>query len=75
MLAWLIQRTRSTRLDDMVTMLARFIGRIEAKARADTERSAATRRTRLCPDRPRITFDRFEERLAEILHKPSGAQD
>jgi uncharacterized protein DUF4158 len=37
MLACLIQRTRATRLDDMVTMLARFIGRIEAKARAELE--------------------------------------
>ena len=37
MLACLIQRTRSTRLDDMVTMLSRFIGRIEAKARAELE--------------------------------------
>jgi hypothetical protein len=34
MLACLIQRTRATRLDDLVTMLARFIGRIEAKARS-----------------------------------------
>jgi hypothetical protein len=37
MLACLIQRTQATRLDDMVTMLARFIGRIEAKARAELE--------------------------------------
>jgi hypothetical protein len=37
MLACLIQRTRATRLDDLVTMLARFIGRIEAKARAELE--------------------------------------
>jgi len=37
MLACLIQRTQATRLDDMVTMLTRFIGRIEAKARAELE--------------------------------------
>ena len=37
MLACLIHRIRATRLDDMVTMLARYIGRIETKARAELE--------------------------------------
>ena len=37
MLVCLIHRTRATRLDDLVTMLARFVGRIEAKARAELE--------------------------------------
>lgn len=37
MLLCLIHRTRATRLDDLVTMLARFVGRIEAKARAELE--------------------------------------
>jgi hypothetical protein len=43
MLACLIQRTRATRLDDLVTMLARFIGRIEAKARTELETRGAKR--------------------------------
>lgn len=37
MLVCLIHRTRATRLDYLVTMLARFVGRIEAKARAALE--------------------------------------
>jgi TnpA family transposase len=37
MLVCLIHRTRATRLDDLVTMLVRFVGRIEAKARAELE--------------------------------------
>jgi len=37
LLACLIARTHAGRLDDLVTMLIRFIGRIEAKARADLE--------------------------------------
>jgi TnpA family transposase len=37
LLCCLLRRTRATRLDDLVTMLVRIIGRIEARARADLE--------------------------------------
>jgi TnpA family transposase len=37
LLACLLARSRASRLDDLVTILVRFIGRIEARARADLE--------------------------------------
>lgn len=37
LLCCLVVQTHATRLDDLVTMLIRFMGRIEAKARADLE--------------------------------------
>lgn len=47
LLACLIVRTRAGRLDDLVTMLIRFMGRIETKARADLEAWHRERRLNL----------------------------
>ncbi len=47
LLCCLVVRTHATRLDDLVTMLIRFMGRIEAKARADLEAWHQARRRRV----------------------------
>lgn len=47
LLSCLLVQTRSSRLDDLVTMLIRFIGRIEAKARADLDAWHQGRRRRV----------------------------
>jgi len=47
LLICLLDQTRASRLDDLVTMLIRFLGRIEAKARADLEAWHRDRRMNL----------------------------
>jgi hypothetical protein len=81
MLACLIQRTRATRLDDMVTMLARFIGRIEAKARAELEAWHLERRVNVVEmvgvlhDIARLRRDRPELPKSIEMGTPGTLQD
>jgi hypothetical protein len=75
--------SRASRLDDLVTMLIRFLGRIEAKARADLEARHRDRRMNLTQlievlrdlavarrDAPDV--DRFAVQTDEVLVRAGG---
>ncbi len=83
LLICLVAQTRAGRLDDLVTMLIRFLGRIEAKARADLEAWHRDRRMNLTQlvevlrdlavarrDAPDV--DRFAVQTDEVLVRAGG---